>query len=37
MVRNEKLTNLAGTSSSLNVYSDDVRDNVLTFRTQVKF
>ncbi len=37
MVSNEKLTNLAGTSSSLSIYSDDVRDNVLTFRTQVKF
>ena len=37
IVNNEKLTNLAGTSSSLSIYSDDVRDNVLTLRTQVKF
>jgi len=37
IVRNEKLSQLAGTTSSLRTYSEDVRDNVLTFRVQYKF
>jgi hypothetical protein len=36
-VKNEKLEQLAGTSSPLALYSDDVRDNVFTFRVQYKF
>jgi len=37
LVSNEKLTNLAGTTSPLAIYSEDVRDNVFTFRIQYKF
>lgn len=37
LVSNEKLTNLSKTTSALALYADDVRDNVFTFRVQVKF
>jgi hypothetical protein len=37
MVANEKLVNLANTTSSLALYSEDVSDNVFTFRVQYKF
>jgi hypothetical protein len=35
IVRNETVTTAAG--SSLSAYTGDVRDNVLTFRTQYRF
>ncbi len=37
IVSNEKLANLANTTSPLAMYSTDVHDNVLTFRVQYKF
>jgi hypothetical protein len=37
IVSNEKLTGVTNTSSALYPYTGDVRDNVLTFRTQYKF
>ncbi len=37
MVSNEKLTGITSASSSLSPYVDNVRDNVLTFRTQYRF
>jgi hypothetical protein len=37
MVANEKLVNLANTASPLALYSNDVSDNVFTFRVQYKF
>ena len=37
LVKNEKLSNLSGTASTLSPYADDVKDNVFTFRVQYKF
>ena len=37
IVSNEKLINLANTTSTLALYSNDVSDNVFTFRVQYKF
>ncbi len=37
LVKNEKLSNVAGTASTLSPYADDVKDNVFTFRVQYKF
>jgi hypothetical protein len=37
MVANEKLVNLANTTSPLALYANDVSDNVFTFRVQYKF
>jgi hypothetical protein len=37
IVSNDKLTGVTNTSTALYPYAGDVRDNVLTFRTQYKF